>query len=97
MTHIESYDIPIPIPPRRHYNVPCRVNKCNSVMGLTTIDINIRNSFICHICYNARKKIVNAWKEYIYRKRVRSLLVVSYNLLKYSHADINKLISRFLL
>lgn len=90
------YTLPIPIQPRRHYNVPCRVYRCNSVMGLTNIDADTRNSFICHICYNARKKIVNYWKTYIYKKRLSLLLFVTHRLLKDNHIDINRLISRFL-
>ena len=95
--NINEYVIPTLLLPRRHYNAPCRVNTCTSVIGLTTISENIRNTLICPMCYKARKKIVNNWKIYIYKKRLRFLFLVTFNLLKNNHVDINKLISTFLI
>lgn len=90
------YYCPSPLLPRRHYNAPCRVYRCTSVIGLTTMERSVRNSVICNICYKARKTIVNAWKNYIYIKRSHFLFLITQKFLKHSHDDINKLISVFL-
>jgi len=92
-----EYDFRTPILPRRHYNAPCRVNRCTSVIGLTTMELNARNSVICNICCEALKTIVNNWKKYIYKKRCRSLFLITRKFLLYNHEDINKLISVFLM
>lgn len=99
-----EFDFPLPFPlpspqlllPRRHYNAPCRVNRCTSVIGLITMEQNVRNSVICGICYKARKTIVNAWVKYIYKKRLRLLFLVIYRHLEHNQIDINKIISVYL-
>ena len=89
--------VPEFILPKRHYNAPCRVTSCNSVIGLTTLDPTKRKTVICGICRKAQKIIITMWKKYLYKKRIRALLLITHRLLNYGYTDINFCISRFLM